>query len=129
MDFIEAREKRREQDNCSQPIKEHRAGSRYFLRSTGHSLPVRGSVPPKQLDRTTRRLYQVVQLIEGVEGSGNNTLPGAESETESVKAGTLAHNPAPGVTMLAKDGSPRAYDLMNLSASGNEPEKYGAFEI
>src|ERR1017187_4140049 len=25
-------------ENCSQPIKRHRAGSRYFLRSTGHSL-------------------------------------------------------------------------------------------
>src|ERR1022692_2657580 len=24
-------------ENCSQPIKRHRAGSRYFLRSTGHS--------------------------------------------------------------------------------------------
>src|ERR1035441_7985632 len=32
-------------ENCSQPIKRHRAGSRYFLRSTGHS-PLQAELGP-----------------------------------------------------------------------------------
>jgi hypothetical protein len=43
-----------------------------------------------------------------------------------MKAGTLVHNPGFGVTMLAKDGAPRSYYLVNLSQSGNDPKKYGA---
>src|ERR1022692_193891 len=54
-------------ENCSQPIKRHRAGSRYFLRSTGHSRsdpPVRSHTPSKschplqgQLAASERKSY------------------------------------------------------------------------
>jgi hypothetical protein len=44
-------------------------------------FPAWNSVPAKQMDLTARRLQQIVQLIESVEGSGNKTLLGAESDT------------------------------------------------
>jgi hypothetical protein len=89
-------------------------------------FPAWDSVPPKQMERTTKRLQEIVQLMQSVEGSGSKEILGAESDTESLKAGTLVHNPAFGVTMLAKDGAPRSYYLVNLSQSGDEPKKYGA---
>lgn len=89
-------------------------------------FPAWDSVSTEQRAHTTKRLQQIVPLIEYVEGSGNRALLGAESETEHLKAGTLVHNPVFGVTMLAKDGAPGSYYLINLSEGGNEPKKYAA---
>jgi len=89
-------------------------------------FPAWSSVPAKQMELTSKRLAQVIQLIQCVEGLGSKSNLGPETQTESLKAGTLVHNPVTGVTMLAKDGAPRAYHLVHLSLTGNDPKKFGA---
>jgi len=89
-------------------------------------FPAWNAVPARQMDRTSKRLAQIAELIQSVEGLGNKSALGPESDTETLKAGTLVHNPVTGVTMLAKDGAPRAYHLVHLSLTGNDPKKFGA---
>ncbi len=45
------------------------------------------SVSPKQTKRTTKRLQEVMDLIERVEASDDKALLGPESDTDSLKAG------------------------------------------
>jgi hypothetical protein len=68
----------------------------------------------------------LAQLIADVETSGNKSLLGLESDTTSLKAGSLVHNPKLGVTMLAMEGGCRPYRLVDLSHSSDEPVKFGA---
>jgi len=89
-------------------------------------FPAWDAVPPAQLRRTETRLQQLVQLIADVETSGNKSLLGLESDTTSLKAGSLVHNPKLGVTMLAMEGGCRPYRLVDLSHSSDEPVKFGA---
>lgn len=89
-------------------------------------FPAWNALPAERLEYTTRRLEQLVHLITDVEGRGKNVLLGPESDTASLKAGTLVNNPTYGVTMLAMDGAPGAYYLVNLSQSDDKPKKFGA---
>jgi hypothetical protein len=68
-------------------------------------------------------------LIADVEVRGKKVLLGRESDTASLKAGTLVHNPTYGVTMLAMDGAPGAYYLVNLSQSDDRPKKFGSLVV
>lgn len=89
-------------------------------------FPAWETVPAKQRELTHRRLAQVVQVIQCVEGLGAKSFLGPDTQTDALKAGALVHNPITGVTMLAKDAAPRAYHLVNLSQTGDEPKKFGA---
>lgn len=89
-------------------------------------FPAWALVPAQQLDQMTNRLNEVVSLITDLEISGKKNLLGYGVEMESMPAGTLVHNPKLGVTMLALDGSCRPYRLVDLSASSDEPAKFGA---
>jgi tetratricopeptide (TPR) repeat protein len=89
-------------------------------------FPAWDAVPPAQMTRTETRLQQLAQLIADVETSGNKSMLGPESDTTSLKAGSLVHNPKLGVTMLALEGGCRPYRLVDLSHSSDDPVKFGA---
>jgi hypothetical protein len=78
------------------------------------------------MENTAARLQELVRLIADVEVRGKKVLLGRVSDTVSLKAGTLVHNPTYGVTMLAMDGAPGAYYLVNLSHSDDRPKKFGS---
>jgi HKD family nuclease len=88
-------------------------------------FPAWSAVPRVQVEQTSRRLQQIVELITAVEGEGNRILLGSESAAATLKAGALVHNPKLGVTMLAMDGDCGSY-LVDLSHSGDLPVKFAA---
>jgi hypothetical protein len=87
-------------------------------------FPAWDALPAVQIGTTNGRLRELVDLITEVEVRGKKVLLGCESDTASLKAGTVVHNPAFGVTMLAMDAAPRAYYLVNLSQRGDKLNKF-----
>ena len=89
-------------------------------------FPAWNALPAEQMEKTAARLLELVRVIADIEVCGKKLLLGRDSDTAFLKAGTLVHNPTYGVTMLAMDGAPGAYYLVNLSQSDDRPKKFGS---
>jgi hypothetical protein len=89
-------------------------------------FPAWNALPAEQMEKTAARLLELVRLIADIEVCGKKLLLGRDSDTAFLRAGTLVHNPTYGVTMLAMDGAPGAYYLVNLSQSDDRPKKFGS---
>lgn len=87
-------------------------------------LPAWRTIDPAVLERTGKRIEEVVSIIESVEEDANSESLARESNAETSCAGTLIFNPKLGVTILSASGAPRQFFLIDLSKHDDEPAKY-----
>ena len=89
-------------------------------------FPAWNILPLDYMEDAASRFKQLASLITNVEVGGQKSNPDRESDTVTLKAGTVVHNPTYGVSMLAYDASPGGYYLVDLSQCDDRPKKFGA---